>query len=74
MTRQVVIVRLAISAREFQRLYSGAASDVIASSETGETVRFPARVLRGEVTHDGVHGRFEIAYDDSGKFLSILRL
>ena len=74
MTRQAVIVELAIPGKEFQRLYSGAASDVVAVSEAGETVRFPARILRGEVTHDGVHGRFEIAFDDAGRFLAITRL
>lgn len=69
-----LIIRLAIPAEEFVRLYSGEARDVIALAETGETVRFPGSVLRGEVTHDGVYGRYRLSYDGDGRFVSIARL
>jgi hypothetical protein len=73
-TANALTVRLAISAREFQRLYAGKARDVIAVAESGQTVRFPGNILRSYVLHDGVHGRFRIAFDDAGRFLELEKL
>lgn len=69
-----VTVRLSISAAEMERLYAGSAREVVARDENGRTVRFPANVLRGQVTRAGVHGRFRLAYDAGGRFQSIERL
>ncbi|NNE60448.1 MAG: DUF2835 domain-containing protein [Woeseia sp.] len=71
---QALTVRLAIPAEEFERLYSGSARDVITVAESGETVRFPGHILRTQVSHEGVHGRFRIAFDSAGRFISIARL
>lgn len=64
-------VMLAISEDEILRLYSGSARDVVAVADNGQTVRFPASILRPFVLHDGVHGRFRISFSDSGKFAAI---
>lgn len=74
MRTNTVLVTLAIPADEFQRLYRGTARDVVAVAESGETVRFPGNILRSQVLHDGVHGRFRIEFDASGKFRAIERL
>ena len=66
-----VVLDLAISADEFLRLYQGAASQVLARANDGQSVRFPANILRPFVHHDGVHGRFVITFDETGKLLSI---
>ncbi len=73
MTRSLII-SLAISADDFVRLYQGSATDVIAKASTGETVRFPANILRPHVTREGVHGRFRLSFDEAGKFRSIERV
>ncbi len=68
------IVRLAIPAGEFLRLYQGAVRYVVARAEDGRTIRFEASHLRRFVTADGVYGRFEIQYDRHNRFQSIRRL
>ncbi len=69
-----VTLKLSIPAAEMRRLYEGSAREVVARAENGQMVRFPARVLRGEVTHAGVHGRFRLSFDADGRFTAITRL
>ncbi|MEM7279044.1 MAG: DUF2835 family protein [Pseudomonadota bacterium] len=66
-----VKVHLAISADEYVRVYAGSARNVLASSSDGQTVRFPAHVLRPFVLHDGIFGNFVIRYQSDGKFFDI---
>ena len=68
-----LVLRLAIRKDELLRLYSGDARAVIAVAENGQTVRFPANILREYVDHDGVHGRFRIALAEDGKFSALSR-
>jgi len=72
--RQSLVVPLSISSEELLRLYSGKARHVVAVAENGQTVRFPAGILRKLVTHDGVQGRFQIDFDTDGKFMNITEL
>lgn len=67
-------IELHISADEFLRLYQGSASVVVAECEDGTTLQFPAQHLRRFVSHDGIHGRFEIDYDAGRKLRAIHRL
>lgn len=69
-----LVVNLAIEADEFVRLYKGTARDVVARATNGQTVRFPANILRPFVTHDGVRGRFKISFNANGKLIAIDRL
>lgn len=69
-----IIVRLSIDADEYLRVYQGVAQEVIAISEDGRRVRFPAAILRPFVTHDGISGRFAIEFDEAGKFVAIRRV
>ncbi len=66
-------VVLSISAEEFLALYQGLARDVVTRATDGRLVRFPARILQPYVTHQGIHGRFEIQFDQAGRFSSIRR-
>lgn len=63
--------RLAISAEDYLAYYQGSAQAVVARSENNKTVRFPASAIRRFVTHDGVFGDFEIAFDENNKLISI---
>lgn len=56
---------LDIPADRYLQVYSGAARDVIAVSEGGVRVRFPARYLTRFVTREGVHGRYELCVNES---------
>ena len=47
--------------------YRGAAPNVVVSATTGETVRFPASLLRRFVTNDGIEGDFVLTCDAARK-------
>lgn len=68
------IISLSISADEFERLYRGTAKEVIAYSFEGLRIRFPANILRPYVLHSGVHGIFQIDFDEENRFQAIKRL
>jgi len=69
-----VTVALAISADDFQRLYQGSARDVVALDDQRRRIKFPANILVPFVTHSGIHGRFQINFDDANRFASIERV
>jgi len=71
---RAVLIRLAIPAEEYQRLYMGAVRDVLAHSEDGRRIRFPALILRPYVTHSGVHGVFRIMFDENNRFQRIEKI
>mgnify|MGYP002621854225 FL=1 len=74
MHRHSLTLRLSIPAEEMLRLYRGSARDVLAVADDGQSVRFPADILRRFVGHDGVHGHFRIDVGEDGRFLAIERL
>ncbi len=74
MSARSLDVDLAIPAEDYLRMYEGSARDVVAHATNGQTVRFPANILRRFVLHDGVYGRFRIRFDERGKFIAIERL
>lgn len=65
---------LNISADRYLSYYQGAAKDVWVKTEDGRSLRFPAAELQKFVSHDGVHGRFEIVFDDQNKLIGLKRL
>ncbi len=69
---QEIIIRLSISAEQFQRHYTGVPT-VSATSIDGRNVVLPASALRPHVTRDGVHGTFAFRIGPSGKLLSVTR-
>ena len=66
-----VRIRLAISAEEYLAYYQGSAQDVVARSDDNRVIRFPASAIRKFVTHDGIHGCFEISFDENNKLIAI---
>lgn len=69
-----LIVDLNISAEQYLRLYRGEVEHVVARALDGRRVRFPAAMLRGFVSRDGVSGRFRIRYGTDGKLIEIQKL
>lgn len=68
------IVDLYISPDKYQMMYAGVASDVLVQARDGLSVKFPARILRPYVRHDGVQGSFVIYFDKGKRFKKIERL
>lgn len=69
-----VFISLSISAEEYLKTYQTVGRVVVTPDLDGKRVRFPASILRPFVTHRGINGLFEIAFDKQGKFSSIRRL
>ncbi|MGV6806383.1 MAG: DUF2835 domain-containing protein [bacterium] len=73
MANSTFILTLKIGAEEYQKLYAGQVRDVVARANNGQTVRFPASVLRPFVSHQGVYGTFELEVDGNLKLAGIRR-
>lgn len=69
-----VVIRLSISPQAYLKHYQGPQCQVSVVSEDGRRVRFPAAILQPFVLHDGIQGRFQIEFDQQGKFSRIRRL
>jgi len=66
--------RLDIPAEEYLYYYRGTAREVLATTEDGLRVRFPAGALQPHVTHDGIHGWFEIEFDADHRLRGLHRV
>lgn len=71
---RAIVVHINIPHDEYLLWYQGAAQDVFTTSVDGRSVRFPAKILRPFVSHEGVRGRFQIQFDEQGKFTHIQKL
>lgn len=68
------IFSLNISEDEILKYYSGAVKSVITTDTNGLKIQFPAAILRQFVTKEGVHGTFEIEFDENGRMQNITKL
>lgn len=66
--------KLAINATEYSSYYNGDAQQVICTSTDGRKVLFPAAKLRPFVSHNGIHGIFEIQFGPDNKFIHMRKL
>ena len=73
-TPHSICFRLAISAEEYLAYYKGQARDAIARTADGRKVQFPAKALQTHITHQGIHGLFELNFDANHKLLGLKRL
>lgn len=67
-------VTLSISPDKYLAFYQGVADTVMTRAADGRKVKFPARVLRPFLTHDGIHGDFVIEFSERHKFVGIKKL
>lgn len=65
---------LNIHAEDYRAYYSGQIQRISVITSEGVRIEFPAEYLRPFVTHGGVHGRFEICFDDMNHLQSITPL
>lgn len=63
-----------VSREDYLRFYKGTASVIIARTDDGTRVQFPASAMREYVSADGIHGRFRLRTDDNNKLLSLERI
>ncbi len=67
-------ISLNIPATEYLRFYKGTGKTVVTTADDGRQVQFPAEKLRPFVTREGVHGHFELVFDDNQKFVSLRKM
>jgi len=67
-------ISIQISAKEYQKLYAGAAHNVRTFAHDGTRIQFPASSLRQFVDRSGVNGSFLLTIDDDNKLRDIKRL
>ena len=66
--------QLHISSEAYLDYYRGTIRHVIARCRNGQTVQFPASLLQGFVTTEGIHGAFVLICDKNNKCVSLDRL
>nr|WP_320050960.1 DUF2835 domain-containing protein [uncultured Desulfuromonas sp.] len=65
---------LQISADEYLRYYQGSAAWIRIQADNGQMLRLPAGNFRRFLSHNGIHGRFMITFDDNFKLVSLTKL
>ena len=69
-----LIITLNLSKEQVLTYYKGQAKNVRSHALDGRVVQFPAQYLREVTTPEGVQGRFELQFDNSGKLHSIRKV
>lgn len=69
-----VLLDISLPADRLQAVYGGQANRVLVTSRDGRRINLPAHHLRRFMTHSGVHGTFELEFDDTGRLLALRRL
>lgn len=67
-------INIRITAEEYLKSYSGPITDVVARSVDGRNIRFPAKILRPYVTHEGINGCFVIYVASDHRFERIEKI
>jgi hypothetical protein len=65
---------LHITPDSWSEFYRKPSSNVVATTQDGQTVQFKARHLQRHVTRDGIRGIFCLTIDRNNDFLSLDRL
>lgn len=71
---KVLTFRLNVGREEAMRYYRGEASAVVARTDTGQSLQFPAIHVRRFITQTGIYGRFRIQFDNNHKLLNLERI
>lgn len=74
MPSHTIRFRLDLSTDEYLAYYKGVVRDVVVRADDGRRVQFPAGALQPFITHQGIHGRFELRFDANHKFVGLQRL
>lgn len=71
---QTIAFRLHVSADQYKSYYQGQVQMIQVRSNDGRQVRFPASAMRQFVTTDGIHGDFELKFDENNKLIEVVRV
>ena len=71
--RYAIGFRLSISAEQYKAYYQGKVQFIQVQSVDGRRIRFPANAVRQYLTMDGIHGEFEIQFDQNNKLIGVVK-
>lgn len=66
--------QLSLSSEKYLKYYKGQASSIQVRSLDNKRIRFPANAIRQFLTHDGIHGMFEIRFDKNNKLIEVVKI
>ena len=66
--------RLSISPEQYEDYYRGVIRNVLVRCDTGQSMQFPAVLLKKFVAADGIHGHFVLVCDENNKCVELRRL
>ncbi len=66
--------QLSLLSEKYLKYYKGHASSIQVWSLDNKRIRFPASAARQFLTHDGIHGLFEIRFDKNNKLIEIVKI
>jgi len=69
-----VTFNLTVSPYDYYSYYQGEISHIMVRSEEGFMIQFPAHHLRQFITHEGIHGKFEMIFNQNHECLGFNRL
>ena len=70
----IFYIQLDISSTDFQNYYANNVNNVIAISNDGRKIQFPANILQKFVSHSGIQGQFKLTVDSHSKFQSMIKI
>ncbi len=71
---QAICFQLTLSPEQFLRFYQGTAKNITVKADDGRVINFPMQNVKQFLTHDGIHGYFEMILTHDCKFVSVSRL
>jgi Protein of unknown function (DUF2835) len=66
--------QLSLSSDKYLAYYKGKANSIQTRSIDNKKIRFPASAVRKFLSHDGIHGLFEIQFDENNKLIKIEKI
>ncbi len=71
---QIVHFNLHILYDDYLSFYQGVARSVSVVADDGRRVEFPAKWVQRYLTREGIHGRFELSFDEQHKLIALRRM
>ncbi len=66
-----ITIGVSLTASQYEEMYRGSKKHVIAHSSDGRRVRLPLLVFQKFITHEGLHGIFEVEFDEHNKLVNL---
>ena len=66
-----ITVGVSLTASQYEEMYRGSKKHVIARSTDGRRVRLPLLSFQKFISHDGLHGIFDVEFDEHNKLINI---